>query len=199
MDLNRLGLNRLNVEFKDMKSGVGSQRTFAEVILIDRTNPSMTQTCFILKDDKIFTEVDIEHFKQGHFQLDKDDFLEVGEVISINKQQKYVTLKNQNSISYNHMIIATGSSTSMVYEFIAGVNTLVDAIRVRKKIPSAFSNPNKSTSPKRKMKSSKTHTDDLNFPKKIENVKARKMQKNSNEGCSNTLNNPNKRLFEVQI
>lgn len=53
MDLNRLGLNRLNVEFKDMKSGVGSQRTFAEVILIDRTNPSMTQTCFILKDDKI--------------------------------------------------------------------------------------------------------------------------------------------------
>lgn len=199
MDLNRVGLDRLNVEFKDMNSSITIQRTFAEVLLIDRTNHSSIQMCYILKNEKIFNDADIENFQQGHFNLDKDDFLVVGEVVSIDKRQKFVTLQNKNSISYNHLIIASGSANTMIYEFIAGVNTLVDAIRVRKKIPSSFADVGKSTSNKKKMKSSKTNSSDLNFPKKIENVKSRKMNKTSEDDTSNTLNNPNKRLYEVQI
>lgn len=199
MDLNRLGLDRLNVEFKDMKPDQKTQRAFAEVILLERSHPNSAQMCFILKNDKVFSDADIEKFKQGHYNFENDDFLLIGEVISINKQQKYILLKNQNSISYNHLIIASGSSYSKTYEFIAGVNTLVDAIRVRKKIPSAFADTAKQGSGKRKMKSSKTHVDDLNFPKKIENVKSKKMTKAREGTSSNTLNNPNKRLYEVQI
>lgn len=198
MDLSRIGMDRLNVQFKDMKAGMKIQRMFAEIILIDRTHPAGTQMCYIMKNDKVFNDSDIENFQQGHYNIDKEDFLLIGEVISIDKRQKYVTLKNENSISYNHMIIASGSQHSMTYEFIAGVNTLVDAIRVRKKIPSSFADTLKTVT-KRKMKSSKTSSNDLNFPKKIENVKSRKMNKQRSNDSSCLLNNPNKRLYEVQI
>lgn len=198
MDLSRVGLDRLNVEFKDMKSGSMIQRTFAEVVLIDRTNPHSTQMCYTLKNEKVFNDDDFESFKRGCYNYDKNDFFLVGEVRSIDKHQKHVILDNQNSISYNHLIIASGSHHSMVYEFIAGVNTLVDAIRVRKKIPSAFSDAVKSTS-KKKMKSSKTNSNDLNFPRKIDNIKKNKINKLRQSDSSNLLNNPNKRLYEVQI
>lgn len=197
MEVNRV--DRLTVEFKDMNSGIMIQRTFAEVIFIDRTNSSTIQICYILRNDKIFNDADIENFTQGQYTFSQDDFIQVGEVIIIDKRQKFVILKNQNSISYNHLIIASGSHNSLIYEFIAGVHTLVDAIRVRKKIPSAFAETRKSIAGKRKMKSSKTNSSDLNFPKKIDNVKTRKMGKQRENESSCTLNNPNKRLYEVQI
>lgn len=201
MDVNRINAtNRLIVEFKDMKGSSQIRRTFVEVILIDRTNLVSTQMCYMLKNDEVFNDTDIENFKQGYYNFDKEDFILIGEVISIDKRQKFVTLKDQNSISYNHMIIATGSQHSMTYQFIAGVNTLVDAIRVRKKIPSSFpETTTKTTTTERKMKSSKTQASDLNFPKKIETVKTRKMSKLKEKDSSSLLNNPNKRLYEVQI
>lgn len=200
MDVSRtMGINRLSVEFKDMNSGLSVQRTFADVVFIDRTNSSTKQMCYIMKNDIVFSDADVENFQQGHYNFDKDDFLAVGEVISINKSQKFVMLQNQNSISYNHLVIASGSPNSMIDEFIAGLNTLVDAIRVRKKIPSAFANVAKTNTDSRKMKSSKTNTNDLNFPRKIENVKKRKMTKQNDENIPNSLNNSNKRLYEVQI
>lgn len=199
MDFSRIGVERLNVEFKDINSGNMLQRSFAEVILIDRTMPDSAQMCYILKNDKIFNDVDIDQFKQGFYNFDKDDFLLIGEIQTLDKRQKFIILKNQNSISYNHLIIASGSHHSMIYEFIAGVNTLVDAIRVRKKIPSAFPEAVKTYSAKRKMKSSKTNRNDLNFPKKIENVKIRKMSKLRECDSSFTLNNSSKRLYQVQI
>jgi hypothetical protein len=199
MDFSRLGVDRLNVEFKDLKSGNMTQRAFAEVILIDRTNPESKQNCYILKNDSVFNDAYLEHFQQGLYNLEKDDFLLIGDVLSINKKQKYVTLKDQNSISYNHLIIATGSNYSMIYEFINGVNTLVDAMRVRKKIPSAFPDAVKPSTNKRKMKSSKTETNDFNSPKKIENTQSRKISSLKTNDSSSSLNNPNKRLYEVQI
>lgn len=198
MALGGMGFDRLNVEFKDMKAGNMLQRTFAEVLLIHRSNSDSTQTCYILKNDRIFSDADIENFKQGFYQFDKEDFLLVGEVFAINKPQKYVVLKSQHSISYNHLIIATGSKDSMVYEFIAGVNTLVDAIRFRKKIPSSFPEAMKTHSGRKKMKSSKTNHSDLNFPKKIESIKTRRIKKQQ-DATSGTLNNPHKKLYEVQI
>lgn len=199
MEINRInGANRLTVEFKDMRNSSKTQRTFAEVILIDRTNVNTTQMCYILKNDTIFNDDDIENFKKGQYNFNKEDFLLIGEVLEINKRQKYVILKDQNSISYNHMIIASGNQYSMTYEFIAGVNALVDAIRLRKKTPSAFAETNQAIPSKRKVKSSKA-SGDLNFPKKIENVKTRKINKLKESDSSCLLNNPNKRLYEVQI
>jgi hypothetical protein len=97
------------------------------------------------------------------------------------------------------LIIATGSHQSIIYEFVAGVNALVDAIRVSKKIPSAFPEAvKKSTSEKRKMRSSKTSSADLNFPRKIDNIKSRKMSGMQKRETSGSLN-VNTRLYEVQI
>lgn len=199
MDVNGImGVNRLSVEFKDMNTSRSIQCSFAEVIFIDRTMPSSNPVCYMLKNDKAFNDYDIQNFPPGYNNFNEDDFLAVGEVTSINKRQKMIILRDQNSIAYNHLIVASGSPHSMISEFVAGLNTLVDAIRVRKKIPSAFANVSKSSSDKRKMKSSKTQTNDMNFPRKIENVKKRKMSKQA-DNFSNTLNNPKKRLYEVQI
>ena len=59
MDVNRLGLDRLNVQFKDLTSGNMMQRAFAEVILIDRTN-DLNQMCYLLKNDRAFSGLDGE-------------------------------------------------------------------------------------------------------------------------------------------
>lgn len=200
MDLSRLGLDRLNVEFKDLRSGNMNQQSFAEIILIDRSSSESSQTCYLLKNDRIFNQEEFETYKQVFYNFDKNDFHPVGEVLSIDKSSKTIILKDQNSISYNHLIIASGSHYSMInYEFLAGVHTLVDAMRVRKKIPSAFYKAFKSTPvEKRKMKSAKTSSKDFNFPKKIDNLKARKMLKMQLNESSNTLNTT-KRLYEVQI
>lgn len=201
MEINRLGgVERLNVQFKEMQSSKKTQRSFAEIILIDRTCPNKTQLCYILKNDRVFSDHEVENFKQGHYSINKDDFLLVGEAISIDKHQKYVLLKDENSLSYNHLILASGSQHELTYEFIDGVHALVDAIRVRKKIPSSFPQPPKASSSKRKMKSSKTHVNDLNFPKKIDGVKSRKINnKLKSQDSSSLLSNPNKRLYEVQL
>lgn len=200
MDLNRLGLDRLNVQFKDLKSGNMMQRAFAEVILIDRSN-DLNQMCYLLKNDKAFSGLDGEgNLNQNLPNFDKNDFQVVGVVVAIDKKNKYVTLKDENTISYNHLIIASGPHYSMIsYEFLAGVHTLVDAIRVRKKIPSAFPKAVKSSqSEKRKMKTAKTSKSDMNFPRKIDNIKARKINKQKTNDTI-PLGNTNKRLYEVQI
>jgi NADH dehydrogenase FAD-containing subunit len=201
MDFGRLDLGKINVEFKDMTIGNMNQRTFANVILVDRTNPGAPNKCYILKNDEIFSEAAIENFKEGFYSFDEKDFFMIGEVDSINKIQKYILLTNKNSISYNHLIIAFGTHYSMLsYEFVAGVQTLVDAIRVRKKIPSAFAVVNKppQATSNRKMKNSK-YKDNLNFSKKIEILKTRKMNKLANSASSYTLNHSKKMVYEVQV
>lgn len=201
MDFSQIGFNKINVEFKDLQTGLNSQRYHAKVVLIDKTG-SNSQQCYVLKNESSFDENDIENFKKGFHDFVQEDFLLIGEVLNIDKVSKSVVLKDKNSISYDHLIIASGSHYSLLsYEFLAGVQTLVDAIRVRKKIPSAFAEgikpfPTQSQPGKKKMKSSKTNKNDLNFPKKIENLQSKKI--NRSQESANSLSHT-KRLYEVQI
>lgn len=204
MNFEGINVGKINVEFKDMNPSINSQRTHAKVVLIDRATTDLASPqCYILKNDINFDENDIENLNQKFQDFLKEDFILIGEIVSINKASKYVLLKDQNTISYEHLIIASGNHYSLLsYEFLAGVHTLVDAIRVRRKIPSAFPEGirpfPKNTAINKQMRSSKANKNDLTFPKKIENIQNRKINK-FQLSSSPTLSNSNKRLYEVQI
>lgn len=201
MDFGQINLGKINIEFKEMNNCLNSQRSHAKVIVIDRTHPDSAQQCYTLKNEATFDDSDIENLKKKFQDFAQEDFILIGEIESLNKSDKSILLKSKNSISYDHLIIASGSHYSLLsYEFIAGVQTLVDAIRVSKKIPAAFPEALQSFTQnpsKKKMKSSKTDKNDLNFPKKIENLQSKKINR-SKDNPSHTMNN-SKRLYEVQV
>nr|NGY94527.1 hypothetical protein [Neochlamydia sp. AcF84] len=198
VEVNRVKLERLNVEFKDLQSGNMSQHAFAELILIEHIPGGAAPLCYILKNDKIFNEVLPENFQYLLSTLDRAAFYPIGEVLAINKIHKYILLKDNNSISYNYLIITFSNHYALInYAFLAGIHTLIDALRVRKKIPAAFPDPIKTSQAKERPKLKGTKT--LSFPPSLQALQSRKINKLKDRGLTCSLNNPNKRLYEVQV
>ena len=200
MDFNSICAGQLQVEFKDVHRNAHSIRQSVDIMIVDRTKPCNNQKCYILKNDAKLSDNDFESFKNGSYDFDKNDFFCIGDVLSINKHMKYIVLENKNTISYVHLIIAFGSHYSLLnYEFQAGVNTLVDAIRIRKKIPSAFaiiSRDELKSSSQNKVKSSKK-AQPLKQTDQIDSIQQKKIMKNITS--SSRLLDSSKRLYEVQF
>lgn len=142
MDLSKAFI--IGVDFKDQKTGPQwEQRFFAEIILIDKTHSSLTPLVYQLKDTAIPFHEHLPYFKKGLPSPSRDAFVFLGDVLIVDKKKKEIHLKSNNIVAYNYLIIATGTKPT-VYgatqeeEFTAGLQTLLDAIRVKEKIPSAF-------------------------------------------------------------
>lgn len=193
-------LTRINVDFKDIRPNQQIQNISADVVLVDSTTENVQPMLYILKQDKFFSEQDFEAIIQGFLSFDRDAFVQAGEVASINKKNKQIILSNQNTVTYNHLIVARGTQTALLsYEFLAGVQTLVDALRVRKKLPSSLetaSNNNFQTK-KTKRRASKQQLDQSQPPQKVEKIHPVKLL--SSMAAKSNLNRKNKRLYEVQL
>lgn len=194
-----MNLTKINIEFKDMRPLSSIQNISANVVLLDRTVQDAEQSLYMLKQGMVFSEQDFEAIKEGNLPYDRDAFILVGQVLSVNKKLKQIILTNQNTVTYQHMIIAAGTKPSLLsYEFLAGVQTLVDALRVRKKIPSSFA-PVESTKPHEKKKTLKQNENSSSTTPKVDPDRLKKLLKAQPQKTSSHIAEGNTRLYEVQI
>lgn len=134
----------VGVNLNDLESTPSGQNIFAEVVLIDKSNDVLQPLLYQLKSDALKHQNDFLSLgKQAFITMEDNAFAMIGEVITINKNKKQIYLKNEITVSYKYLILASGLKQSMIAsthddELSAGLHTLMRAIRVRNNIPTAL-------------------------------------------------------------
>lgn len=142
------------IDFKDYHKRKQSVHTHINIVLLDKTTNPLRPTLYqINSPDRL-------SFHDGAFT-------ELGEVASVDPERKIVALVNENIVSYQHMVTATGPKSSWMHpipdkEFLAGIHVLMEALRLQKSKPQGL----KQAQPSDKIKnaSSTSHSEEI-FPK----------------------------------
>lgn len=133
-----MGYQKINldsVSFKDPYHIPSTSHTFAEVVLIDKSPPTVQPVLYQLK---------IEHLNDDEIIcLGHEDFIYVGEIQSINKARKQIILTNQNMVTYHHLIVSASpnpatEAMNQDEQFHAGLQALIEALKMRKQIPNTL-------------------------------------------------------------
>ncbi len=121
------------VEFKDMTPKSLPENLHSEVVLLDRSQDPLQPVLYQLCKD-------INEIKASHtIQLDKDAFSPLGLVLSIDRTRKQIILENGTTVTYMYMIVATGPR-HLPPSSAAGFKTLLEALRMRQKMPNPVNN-----------------------------------------------------------
>lgn len=129
-------------DYKDRVSAPNwEQLLFAEVILIDKTHDAANPMIYQLRDTALPTLDHILHWKTDSAPLPSEAFTVLGDAITIDRKKKQILLSNKNTVAYNYLIIASGTNPVFTFEdekFMAAFQALIEALRVKPKIPSSF-------------------------------------------------------------
>jgi hypothetical protein len=186
----------IGANYRDRKDPLSwEMRQFAEIVFIDKTRENTAPQLYQLKDDTICLE-ELAQWKTNAAFFPKESFLLVGEIASIDKKRKQILLTNQNVVAYRYLVIAAGTMPVVtVYgdEFTAGINALIDALRIKAKIPSSFADPSKLS------EKSVTPSQTEGYEGQIDKIVQPSIHSATaaTHGCE--LNAINKRLYEVQL
>src|SRR5215470_3891784 len=133
--------------FAGLAAAKALRKTPAKVLLIDRTNHHLFQPLLYQVATSVLTPSQIATPIRSIFRNQKNTTVILGEVSGVDKAQKCVFVSNadrQNaSIFYDHLILATGASHSYFghnefAEYAPGLKSLADAEAARNKILQAF-------------------------------------------------------------
>lgn len=197
MDL--MKANNISADYKDRRSPPQWQmRIQTDVVFIDKSVDSVVSHAYLLKET-VLTLDDVTAHNRMPITPD-DAFMMLGEVAFVDKKNKQVFLKNENVVSYNHLVVVSGNRSLLSIkqeEFTAGLQALCDAIKVKPKIPSSFANitatPHRTPYGNGPDYSAKPETP------KLDTIASPFIQSAGNRPTPFELNAINKRLFEVQL
>ncbi len=137
----------VGINLRDLEFPKTSHHIQAEIVLIDKSSDVLQPLLYQLKTDVLNNELDTPVINNpGFLTLEKNSFLMMGEVLEINKTKKQIYLKNEDTVSYKHLIIASGlkqtaSCTIHNDELASGLHALIEALRVRKNSSKALQFP----------------------------------------------------------
>ena len=184
-------------------------RLFAEVVFIDKTHPSVPQKAYQLQDSYVPKGEWASTTDYNSTPLTEEAFFSLGEIVSIDRHKKQIVLKNQNTISYNHLVIVSGKKPLLSFdneELITAIQALNDALRVKPKIPSSFApSIDRPTpiglisTPMHATVSQKEMTCGSSIPKHIQDIVKPLIADSINHDVAFELDILNKRLYEVQL
>lgn len=192
----------IGVNFKDLQgSQPANQFLFAEVVLIDKTTEGLQPLLFQLKKEAVLGNNDLTTFNKDMISVQDDAFMMVGQVETIDKKKKLIRLSNGNTVSYNHLIVASGSKHNSLpadqcKEFVDGLQALIDGLRL-KKIPNSMG----VTSPyqTKPAKPQRVVAFDPVNSKQIQEIVSHRILKEGGQSFPLSLNGVDKRLYEVVI
>lgn len=134
----------IGVDLHGHDSSTEPKRIFCDVVLLDKSQSMLQPVLFQLKDNAL-SNVEDYHYSQnsGFTPIHRDDFMIVGEVIQVEKQKKLIHLKENITVSYNHLIKVSGSNqhghkSGPDGDYTAGFQALVSALRLRKNVLKAL-------------------------------------------------------------
>ena len=114
-----------------------------EVLLIDKTNHHLFQPLLYQVATAALSPGEIAYPIREIFRGQKNTTVIMGEVTSVDKDRKQLTLINGDIISYDYLVIATGARHSYFgnnhwEKFAPGLKTVQDALGIRDRILSSF-------------------------------------------------------------
>jgi NADH dehydrogenase FAD-containing subunit len=119
----------------------------AKILLIDRANHHLFQPLLYQVATSVLAPSQIGSPIRGILRNQKNTTVILGEVTGVDKDQKYVIVRNADRegvrISYDYLILATGVTHSYFghnefEKFAPGLKSLADAVAIRNKILQAF-------------------------------------------------------------
>jgi hypothetical protein len=197
---------RISTDYKDPTQVNWETLQFTEVVFVDKTHPANPPVIYRLSDPRLSLEQIINISKSGSLSFSRNMFVHVGEALSIDKKKKQILLSNNNTLAYNHLVVASGSKQVLSFkddELSAALQALTDALRVKPKIPTSFATDIKSSSafvPQKKESSfaagdkPKSANDQQDIGKIVHPYIVANEQKNATG-----LDTTNSRFYEVQI
>jgi hypothetical protein len=138
-----VGVNLENV----MKNPPSPKHIFADILLIDKTQDTLKPLLYQIKKDALLETDDFTTLKRnGYFSIDRNAFMMIGTVVEIDKKNKMIHLCSEDTVSYNHLILASGIHPPPFgcvkdEEFVAGLHALLEALKVRKNLPEYLLSP----------------------------------------------------------
>lgn len=125
----------------------------AEVVIIDKTNHHLFQPLLYQVASSALSPADIATPIREILGKQKNTFVIMSEVLSIDKEKKLVHLMHTEPISFDYLIISVGTRHSYFgnneWEPIApGIKTLSDALMIREKVLTSFEIAERLASPK---------------------------------------------------
>lgn len=186
----------INSDYRDRRAPVNwDMLLFAEVVFLDKTNDLVKPNLYQLKDTAIMQNPPLV-IDSSAINFSRDAFVLLGDVVAIDKKKKHVLLSNRNTVAYTYLVIVSGSKPMISHEieFGPGLQALVDALRVKSKVPTTFSS-NKQHAP---AASKNQHSPTEDNPQ-IEKVVHPHIASAGAKAIATDLNAAHKRLYEVHI
>lgn len=145
---------------------------FAEIVVIDKTHPASYPLLYQLNESNITKDHLVHLASSKSLSFSKDNFILVGNVLSIDKRKKHILLTDNSIVAYKLLVIAAGRKQMLSFheaELLAALQILNDALRVKPKIPHSFPDADKKGS---SLPSSKKNAiaPPRKFPKAIKEV-----------------------------
>jgi hypothetical protein len=191
----------ISADYKERRTPpLWEQRIFTEVVFIDKTQASAPSTLYQLKENVLSLNEAIG-WKTGSSFFPKEAFMPLGEVVFIDKKKKEILLSNKNIVAYNYLVVAAGNRPDFSVhedEFIAGLQALIDALRMKPKIPSSFA-PFLNQISKHQPKSSDNNKSDQPQSNDIDKIVHPYISSSGARSIAFELNSINRRLFEVHL
>ncbi|NGX57832.1 MAG: hypothetical protein K940chlam3_00728 [Chlamydiae bacterium] len=129
----------------------GSHHDYAEIILIDKTQPGIQPVLYEIRNEAL--KENLFHEQKNMIDLGHGSFVMMGGCLSIDRSAKVIRFAKSEShspvqytISYKHLIIACGlrhamGSMEQLNDFCKGLQVLVEASQIREKIPKKIVSP----------------------------------------------------------
>lgn len=161
---------------------------FAKIAFLDKTNSPAEPHLYKLKDS-LLDHTQIEGLNLS--SLHSDSFVYLGTANNIDKINKLISMENKNILSYEHLIIISGSHSPAFHRdesLIAGLQTLVETLKVKSKF---LPEP---------PPSSNDHSISLcpSLKSNLETTKFKQLLSTTHHTPSN-LSSHNGRLYEIQL
>lgn len=114
-----------------------------EVLLLDKKNHHLFQPLLYQVASAALSPADIAYPLREILKDQKNTTVLMGDVVEINKSQKFVTLSNGLKYNYDYLVVATGArhsyfGNSQWEEHAPGLKTLVDALSIRERVLLSF-------------------------------------------------------------
>jgi hypothetical protein len=207
MDYQPLRTNR--VDFNKFDPEPLKQNLRINVIIADNSHDGMFPIAYQFRYDVEYNDETFSKLDPTTIRVDKESFINLGDIDSIHKKSRVVILRNGNTINYNHLIIISDKKHSFVgsltqhEEFMAAYCTLIDAVKTQKKLPpETISNQqrDRSGSSEFGFKSSSSLKDvESILPVNVRKALLKQLQNKSLTNISRTYTTGGKLLVELQV
>ncbi len=123
-----------------------------EILMIDKTNHHLFQPLLYQVATAALSPGDIAAPVRGILRAQKNVSIIMGEVVSIDKENKKVKMHNGDEFEFNFLIVATGARHSYFgndewEKYAPGLKTISDALKIRERILLSFEKAERSNDP----------------------------------------------------